>query len=200
MRRVCLLLLALTGICGRATAQTDEIQVYDGGLAPPGVFNLTVHTNYIQSGISEAAYPGAVTAGFTGVSNPLGLSINNAFGRLWPANAPYGLGGILHCFSEGPREAEEALAIGFHISFAGIVTFPKAPAIQEAARITPAERLLIETDAPYRAPVPRRGKRNEPAYVVETARKLAELRGVTLEEIARTTSENWRRLCLSKNV
>jgi len=62
MRRVCLLLLALTGICGRATAQTDEIQVYDGGLAPPGVFNLTVHTNYIQSGISEAAYPGAVTA------------------------------------------------------------------------------------------------------------------------------------------
>ena len=106
------------------------------------------------------------------------------------------LGGILHCFSEGPREAEEALAIGFHISFAGIVTFPKATAIQEAARIAPAERLLIETDAPYLAPVPKRGKRNEPAYVVETARKLAELRGVSLEEIARTTSDNWRRLCL----
>jgi len=113
---------------------------------------------------------------------------------------PTGLGGILHCFSEGPREAEEALAIGFHISFAGIVTFPKAAAIQEAARITPAERLLIETDAPYLAPVPKRGKRNEPAYVVETARKLAELRGVTLEEIARTTSDNWRRLCFSKCV
>ena len=106
------------------------------------------------------------------------------------------LGGILHCFSEGPREAEEALEIGFHISFAGIVTFPKATAIQEAARIVPAGRLLIETDAPYLAPVPKRGKRNEPAYVVETARKLAELRGVTLEEIAQTTSDNWRRLCL----
>src|SRR6266446_4156836 len=105
--------------------------------------------------------------------------------------APTGIGGIMHCFSEGPREAEQALAIGFHISFAGIVTFPKAAAIQEAARITPADRLLIETDAPYLAPVPKRGKRNEPAYVVETARKLAELRGVTIEEISRCTSANF---------
>jgi TatD DNase family protein len=109
---------------------------------------------------------------------------------------PTGLGGVIHCFSEGPREAEEAIAIGFHISFAGIVTFPKAVGIQEAARITPADRLLIETDAPYLAPVPKRGKRNEPAYVVETARKLAELRGVTPEEIAQTTTDNWRRLAL----
>jgi TatD DNase family protein len=108
--------------------------------------------------------------------------------------APSGLGGIIHCFSEGPREAEQALAIGFHISFAGIVTFPKAAAIQDAARLTPADRLLIETDAPYLAPVPKRGKRNEPAYVVETARKLAELRGVTLDEIAQITTANWRRL------
>jgi TatD DNase family protein len=110
--------------------------------------------------------------------------------------APTGIGGIMHCFSEGPREAEQALAIAFHISFAGIVTFPKATAIQEAARTTPADRLLIETDAPYLAPVPKRGKRNEPAYVVETARKLAELRSVTLEEIAQTTADNFRRLCL----
>jgi TatD DNase family protein len=110
--------------------------------------------------------------------------------------APSGLGGIIHCFSEGPREAEQALAIGFHISFAGIVTFPKATAIQEAARITPADRLLIETDAPFLAPVPKRGKRNEPAYVVETARKLAELRGVTADEIAAVTADNWRRLAL----
>ncbi len=110
--------------------------------------------------------------------------------------APSGLGGIIHCFSEGPREAEQALAIDFHISFAGIVTFPKAAAIQEAARITPSDRLLIETDAPFLAPVPKRGKRNEPAYVVETARKLAELRGVTADEIAQTTADNWRRLAL----
>jgi len=105
-----------------------------------------------------------------------------------------GLGGIMHCFSEGPREAEQALALGFHISFAGIVTFPKALSIQEAARIVPADRLLIETDAPYLAPVPKRGKRNEPAYIVETARKLAELRGVTLEEIADCTAANFLNL------
>src|ERR1700692_1091529 len=104
--------------------------------------------------------------------------------------APGGLGGIIHCFSEGPREAEQALAIGFHISFAGIVTFPKATAIQEAARLTPADRLLIETDAPFLAPVPKRGKRNEPAYVVETARKLAEVRGVPLDELAAATTRN----------
>ena len=102
-----------------------------------------------------------------------------------------GLGGIMHCFSEGPREAELALGLGFHISFAGIVTFPKALGIQEAARIVPADRLLIETDSPYLAPVPKRGKRNEPAYIVETARKLAELRGVTSEEIAHCTSVNF---------
>ena len=106
------------------------------------------------------------------------------------------LGGIIHCFSGGPREAEQALAIGFHISFGGIVTFPKAVGVQEAARITPADRLLIETDAPYLAPVPNRGKRNEPAFVVETARKLAQLRGAEPDEIARITAGNFRRLCL----
>jgi TatD DNase family protein len=105
-----------------------------------------------------------------------------------------GLGGIMHCFSEGPREVEQALALGFHISFAGIVTFPKALGIQEAARVVPADRLLMETDAPYLAPVPKRGKRNEPAYIVETAGKLAELRGVTLEEIAHCTSTNFLNL------
>jgi len=109
--------------------------------------------------------------------------------------APTGIGGIIHCFSEGPREAEKALAIGFHISFGGIVTFPKAHAVQEAARAVPADRLLIETDAPFLAPVPKRGKRNEPAFMVETARKLAQLRGTTPEAIAQTTADNFRRLC-----
>jgi TatD DNase family protein len=113
----------------------------------------------------------------------------------WTASNP---GGILHCFSEGPREAEQALALGFHISFAGIVTFPKALGIQEAAKIVPADRILIETDAPFLAPVPKRGKRNEPAYVAETAKKVAELRGTTPEEIAELTGRNFNRLCLNK--
>jgi TatD DNase family protein len=103
-------------------------------------------------------------------------------------------GGIMHCFSGGPEEAERSLALGFHISFAGVVTFPKAMPIQAAARMVPLERLLVETDAPYLAPVPHRGKRNEPAFVVETARKVAALRGVTVEEIAAATTENFKRL------
>jgi TatD DNase family protein len=104
--------------------------------------------------------------------------------------------GIMHCFSEGPDEARQALDLGFYLSFGGILTFPKAANVQEAARIAPADRILVETDAPYLAPVPKRGKRNEPAFVVETARKLAELRGVTLAEIEAVTTENFRRLCL----
>lgn len=105
-------------------------------------------------------------------------------------------GGIMHCFSGGPKEAERSLAMGFHISFAGIVTYPKATDVQAAAKLVPAERLLIETDAPYLAPVPHRGKRNEPAFVVETARRVAELRGEAIEEVASATTKNWRRLCL----
>jgi len=105
------------------------------------------------------------------------------------------LGGIMHCFSGGPKEAEQALALGFYLSFGGIVTFPKALDIQEAAKIAPLEKILVETDAPYLAPVPKRGKRNEPAYMVETARKLASLRGVTEQEIARATTKNFQRLC-----
>jgi TatD DNase family protein len=115
-----------------------------------------------------------------------------------PAGAPSGPGGIMHCFSGGPAEAEEALALGFYLSFGGIITFPKSTNIQEAARRAPADRILIETDAPYLAPVPHRGKRNEPAFVLQTARKLAELRGVTVEEIAATTSGNFHRLCYTQ--
>jgi len=107
---------------------------------------------------------------------------------------PTGLGGIMHCFSGGPKEAERSLALGFHLSFGGIVTFPKALDVQEAARLTPSNRILIETDAPYLAPVPRRGKRNEPAFVVETARKLADLRGIPPDELAQITTTNFRDL------
>ncbi|HPT26502.1 MAG TPA: TatD family hydrolase [Bryobacteraceae bacterium] len=111
----------------------------------------------------------------------------------WPADGP---GGIMHCFSGGPAEAGRSLALGFHISFSGIVTYPKALDVQEAAKLVPLDRLLVETDAPYLAPVPYRGKRNEPAYVVETARRLAELRGESLGTIAAATTRNWRQLCL----
>lgn len=105
-----------------------------------------------------------------------------------------GVAGVFHCFSGGPEEAEQVLAMGFYISFTGVVTFPKALRIQEAARRVPSDRLLVETDAPYLAPVPKRGKRNEPAFVVETARRLAELRGETLDQLAAATTDNFRRV------
>jgi TatD DNase family protein len=103
-------------------------------------------------------------------------------------------GGVMHCFGGGPALAEGALALGFYISFAGNVTFKKADALREVALNIPLSRLLVETDCPYLAPVPHRGHRNEPSYVAATARVLAELRGVTHEELGRTTSENFSRL------
>jgi len=103
-------------------------------------------------------------------------------------------GGIMHCFTGGPTEARQALELGFYLSFGGIVTFPKADAVREAVALTPEDRLLIETDAPYLAPVPHRGKRNEPAFIVETVRRLAEARAVTPEHIAAVTTGNFERL------
>ena len=105
-------------------------------------------------------------------------------------------GGIMHCFTAGPVEAEQALAMGFHLSFGGIVTFPKANENREAARLTPEDRLLVETDCPYLAPVPHRGQRNEPAFMVDTVRRLAEVRSVTPERVAELTRGNFERLCL----
>lgn len=107
-------------------------------------------------------------------------------------------GGVIHCFTETPLEAREALDLGFHISFSGIVTFPKSTAVQEAARIVPSDRLLVETDAPFLAPVPHRGKRNEPSFVAQTARKIAELRGISPDDAAALTVGNFERLFLSE--
>ncbi len=107
---------------------------------------------------------------------------------------PAGQPGIMHCFSGGPEEAERVLGMGFYVSFAGVVTFPKAQRVQEAARRIPENRLLVETDAPYLAPVPHRGKRNEPAFIVHTAERLAALRGVPASEIAAATTANFHRL------
>jgi TatD DNase family protein len=101
--------------------------------------------------------------------------------------------GIFHCFSGSMKLAQEAVELGFMISFSGIVTFKKADELREVAKQVPLDRLLIETDCPYLSPIPYRGKRNEPAYVVEVARCLAGIHGVNLEEIARVTSENFRR-------
>jgi TatD DNase family protein len=109
-------------------------------------------------------------------------------GERW---AGKGIGGILHCFTGKWPQASRALDMGFMISFAGNLTFPKAQQIRDAALEVPFDRLLIETDCPYLAPVPHRGKRNEPAFVKQTAAKLGELRGRSMEEIGEQTSRNF---------
>ena len=105
-----------------------------------------------------------------------------------------GLGGVIHCFTGTRSFAEAAVDRGFYVSFSGVVTFKKAEELRETARALPLDRILIETDAPFLAPVPYRGRRNEPAYVVETARAIAEIRGMSLVEIGTQTSENFKRL------
>ena len=110
----------------------------------------------------------------------------------WDAGGPFQF--VLHCFSSGRALAEDALGLGGYVSFSGILTFPKSAALRDIARGIPAERLLVETDAPYLAPTPFRGKRNEPAHVVETARVLAEVRGMPLAALDALTTGNVRAL------
>jgi TatD DNase family protein len=108
----------------------------------------------------------------------------------WTAS---GLGGVLHCFTGTLAHARSALDMGFMLSFAGNITFPKAQDIRDAAREAPLDRIFIETDSPFLAPVPYRGKRNEPAFVRETARQIGELRAMSAEEVGALTAENFRR-------
>jgi len=104
------------------------------------------------------------------------------------------IGGVFHCFTGDRDMARRALDIGFHLSLAGIVTFPRALELKEVARMLPLDRLLIETDSPFLAPVPHRGKRNEPAHVARVAEVIAELRNTSAEAVAAATSENFDRL------
>ena len=106
---------------------------------------------------------------------------------------PTGLGGVLHCFTSTLEDAYRGIDMGFLVSFTANVTYPKAQNIRDVAKVLPPEKLLIETDAPYLAPQPYRGKRNEPAYVAEVARTLASVRNLSPEEIAAATTGNFRR-------
>lgn len=101
---------------------------------------------------------------------------------------------LLHCFSSGAELAETAVSLGLYLSMSGIVTFNKADTLRQTARSIPLDRLLVETDAPYLAPVPKRGKRNEPAFVVHTAARMAEVKGVPADAFAQTTTANFLRL------
>ena len=114
--------------------------------------------------------------------------------RLMREEGAEAAGGVMHCFTETQEVADAALELGFYISFSGIVTFKNAKPLKEIARTVPLERMLIETDAPYLAPVPHRGKTNEPGFVKHVADEIAALRGVALETIAEQTSNNFKTL------
>jgi TatD DNase family protein len=106
--------------------------------------------------------------------------------------------GLIHCFTSSAKLADFALGIGFFISFSGIVTFPNAKPLADIARRVPSDRILVETDSPYLAPVPHRGKRNEPSFVADTTRFVAELRGISPDKLAVQTSANFNRLFAHK--
>lgn len=115
--------------------------------------------------------------------------------------SPGSAGGVFHCFTETAEVARAALDLGFHISFSGILTFKNAADLREVARFVPLDRMLIETDSPYLAPVPHRGKTNNPSYVVHVAQQIADLRGSSAQEIAQLTSRNFEHLfkgCLAE--
>ncbi|MCC8988603.1 MAG: TatD family hydrolase [Candidatus Contendobacter sp.] len=114
--------------------------------------------------------------------------------RLLAEEGAADVGGVLHCFTEDWTMAEQALELNFYVSFSGIVTFKNARAIQDAARRIPADRLLVETDSPYLAPMPHRGKPNQPAWVRHVAEFIGQLRGESLEQVAATTTANYLRL------
>ena len=107
-------------------------------------------------------------------------------------------GGVMHCFTENLDIAKAAIDLGFHISFSGILTFKNATIIKEVAQSIPLDKILIETDSPYLAPVPFRGKTNQPAYVKHVAEEIARLRNISVEEVGRVTSRNFRGLFLKR--
>jgi TatD DNase family protein len=128
---------------------------------------------------------------------PLIIHTRNAFDdtmRILEETQASRAGGVMHCFSGSLAMAQQAIEMGFYISFSGIVTFKNALELKQVAQQIPLERMLIETDSPYLAPVPYRGKPNEPAYVKFVAEAIAQLRGISVDEVARITSENFKRL------
>ncbi len=135
------------------------------------------------------------------VKKPVIIHCRDAFADILPILAEEfdpACGGVMHCFSEGAPEAAQSVKLGMYVSFAGNVTYPKAQKLRDAAKVVPAEKLLIETDCPYLAPQPARGKRNDPGYLVETAKVIANVRGITLEDLARLTLNNFQKLFLGQ--
>jgi TatD DNase family protein len=177
--------------------RTLEVLARDPRVVAVGETGLDYHYDH-----SPRAEQQAALRTFIGIARrthkPLSLHIRDAHDdALAICRAEGAQNGVVHCFTGTLSEAQRWVAQGFHISFSGAVTFKSAAQIREAAAWVPAEHLLLETDCPFLAPVPLRGKRNEPAYLVHTARLVAEVRGIPYEDLAYIASANTRRLFLT---
>jgi TatD DNase family protein len=160
-----------------------------------GEIGLDFYYNFSPPEVQESVFRRQLELALE-VRLPVVIHCRDAYGRL--VEILLGIApvwkGLIHCFTGDADEASQLLALGFHISFAGIVTFKNASSLREAAQSVPLSRMLIETDAPYLAPVPYRGRRNEPAYVVETGRFLARLRDLPEEAFAESINRNFQDL------
>ena len=161
-----------------------------------GEIGLDYHYDFSPRDVQRAVFARQVEIA-AGCGKPVVIHTREAWEDTMAALRPGApVAGILHCFTGDERQAREALDLGFYLSFGGVLTFPKTEAVRQAARIAPEDRLLVETYCPYLAPAPHRGKRNEPALIVEVVRRLAAERGCAPEEIAEATTRNVERLCL----
>jgi TatD DNase family protein len=166
------------------------------GVAAIGEIGLDYHYDFAERSLQREAFRLQLEMAIE-CSLPVVVHCREAESDLASILGPYCgelVGGVMHCFGGNAAFAERCLSWGFHISFAGNVTFPKANELRDAARIVPMDRLLVETDSPYLAPQPVRGRRCEPVYVRHTAVHLAAVRNVPIEELALRTTENARRL------
>jgi TatD DNase family protein len=166
------------------------------GVVAIGETGLDFHYNFSPPAAQRAAFVRTVALA-QAVGLPLVVHVREAHveaAELLRAEDARAVGGVIHCFTGGPEDARRYLDLGFHLSVAGIVTFRNADALRAAVRAIPGDRLLVETDAPYLAPVPHRGRRNEPAHVRRVAEAVAAVRGESLAAVAEATSANARRL------
>jgi TatD DNase family protein len=161
-----------------------------------GETGLDYHYDYSPRDIQKEAFRRFVALA-RAVRRPVVSHVRDAHGdaaEILRTEGAAEVGGVIHCFTGGVEDARAYLDLGHHLSFSGILTFKTADDIRAAARFSPSDRILVETDAPYLAPIPHRGKRNEPAYVAHTLEALALLRGVPVAELDRVTTENTQRL------
>lgn len=173
----------------RALAQRDKVVAI-------GEIGLDYHYNFSPREVQLEVFRRHLE-----IARDLGMPIVIHTREAWSDTAsllrqewPPALGGVIHCFTEGPAQAEEALELGFHCGLGGVVTYPKAETLREAVRLLPPDRILLETDAPYLAPLPHRGKRNEPAFLVHTAQKIAEIKQLSVPDLDAITTRNFARL------